>query len=271
LNNRLTENVYIGVLPVYEFEGSFKIGGHEGTITDYAVRMNKLDRDKQMDNLLLQHKVTKPDIQGLAEKIASFHKKTAVIYKKDFLDIKDKFNDLGSETAFLSTALGADSSERINHAIAASNTFMEKNKELLAARLAAGFFRDCHGDLHSRNIFLLPEPLPFDCIEFNDDFRQIDVLNEVAFLCMDLDAFNREDLSDLFIEYYNQYFPAMKTKADRNLFIYYKSYRANIRAKVNSLRAKSATDDAEKSKALATTSKYLLLMESYLKSPGLLL
>jgi len=45
---------------------------------------------------------------------------------------------------------------------------------------------------------LLPSPQPFDCLEFNDDYRQIDVLNEVAFLCMYLDAFDRKDLPELF-------------------------------------------------------------------------
>ena len=143
---------------------------------------------------------------------------------------------------------------------------MERNKGLLAQRLNAGYFRDCHGDLHSRNIFLLPDPQPFDCIEFNDDIRQIDVLNEVAFLCMDLDAFDRKDLSDLFIEYYNQFFPTMMTDADRRLFVYYKSYRANIRAKVNSLRARSAAGSVEKAKSLSAVSKYLELMDSYLSS-----
>ena len=113
-------------------------------------------------------------------------------------------------------------------------------------------------------IFLLPEPVPFDCIEFSDELRQIDVLNEVAFLCMDLDAFDRKDLSDFFLENYIQFFPAMKTPEDRALFVYFKMYRANIRAKVNGLRAKSATSDDERSKAKNTAEKYLHLMKSYL-------
>ena len=126
-----------------------------------------------------------------------------------------------------------------------------------------GFFRDGHGDLHSRNIFLLPEPVIFDCIEFNDEYRQIDVLNDVAFLCMDLDAIARGDLSDVLITYYNKLFPSMETEAVRGLFIYYKGYRANVRAKVNSLRARSTQDDGHRSKALNEVKKYLLLMHSY--------
>jgi uncharacterized protein len=266
LNKRLSDNIYIDVQPVYEWQDSYKIGGTERTITDYAVRMHRMDREKQMDVLLTRHKVTGPDIRNLAEKIAVFHKKTTIIYQKDFLDIKEMFNDLGAEKNFSAGQPDSKSSDIINRAIKVSDNFIKKNQELLADRLGAGFFRDCHGDLHSRNIFLLPSPQPFDCIEFNDDLRKIDMLNEVAFLCMDLDSFGRQDLSELFIEYYNQFFPAMKTEADRSLFIYYKSYRANVRAKVNYLRAKSAANDAEKMKALFGVDKYLRLMDSYIKS-----
>jgi aminoglycoside phosphotransferase family enzyme len=268
LNKRLTDNIYLDVQPVSEWQGSLFIGATDGAIIDYAVRMLKLDREKQMNILLSQNKVTAMDMKNLAEKIAFFHKKTNVIYKKDFLDVQEKFNDLEAEREFLAVQLSKDCSNIIDRAIKTSDTFIEKNKKLLAARLSAGFFRDCHGDLHSRNIFLLPAPEPFDCIEFNDDFRQIDVLNEVAFLCMDLDAFDREDLSTVFIDYYNHLFPAMSTSQDRGLFIYYKSYRANIRAKVNSLRAKG--NNVDQTQALSAVDKYLRLMDSYLKSPNLL-
>ena len=269
LNKRLTENIYLDVQAIHEIRGRFIIGGNEGTIIDYAVRMNKLPREKQMDVLLLQNKITETDIRTLAEKIAFFHKNTNAIFKKNSLDIQEKFNDLAKEKEFLARQLGNDSSDIISHSIETSDIFIERHKELLANRLRAGFFRDCHGDLHSRNIFLLPSPQPFDCIEFNDDFRQIDVLNEVAFLCMDLDSFGRQDLSALFIEQYNHFFPAMLTEDDKSLFIYYKSYRANVRAKVNSLRAKSAGNDMDKTQALAAVDKYLRLMFSYIQSPDL--
>lgn len=266
LNRRLTDNIYLDVQPVCEWHGRLIIGGKEGTIIDYTVRMIRLHREKQMDILLLENKVTETDIRKLAEKIAFFHKNTDIIYKKNFLDIQEKFNDLGAEKEFLAEHLDMNCSNIISHAIETSDTFIGKNKGLLADRGKAGFFRDCHGDLHSRNIFLLPAPQPFDCIEFNDDFRQIDVLNEVAFLCMDLDAFDRRDLADSFVTYYNHFFPAMTTEKDKKLFIYYKSYRANIRAKVNSLRAKSAADTIEKTKALTAANSYLLLMKSYINS-----
>lgn len=265
LNNRLTDDIYLDVQPVRTISGRYFIGGKNGEVIDYAVRMKKMDPQLQMDVLLLNNKVTRTDIQNLAERIAIFHKKTDIIFQKDILDVQKKFDDLGEESDYLSEHLNASSKTIISNAIDTSYAFVQKNKALLDSRLKAGFFRDCHGDLHSRNIFLLPYPQPFDCIEFNDDFRQIDVLNEIAFLCMDLDAFGREDLSDLFLTRYNNLFSSMKTEDDRKLFVYYKSYRSNIRAKVNSLRARNANDDAQRIAALKEADKYLHLMDVYMK------
>lgn len=265
LNQRFAKNIYLKVLPVLKIQGSLAIGGTKGTVLDYAVKMRKMDAGKQMDVLLTNDKVTSSDIRNLAERIAQFHGDAKIIHKKNVLDIKQRFNDLAAEKQFLSACFGTDVTRVIDDATGTSDTFLDKNKKLLENRLSSGFFRDCHGDLHSRNIFLLPAPQLFDCLEFNDDYRHIDVLNEIAFLCMDLDAFGKRELSNRCIEHYNLKFPAMGTQEERNFFVYYKSYRANIRAKVNSLRAKSASSEEERKKALAEVKKYLALMNSYLE------
>ncbi len=266
LNQRFSKNIYLDVLPIYESQGHFTVGGNEGTLVDYALKMNKLDPQKQMDVLISKNKVSNTDIKKLARRIADFHKNAVIISDRNAIDLKEKFNDLVEAKPFLSEIPGSDYGRRIDSAIQASDTFLQKNKSLLHDRLKIGFFRDVHGDLHTRNIFLLPDPQPFDCIEFNDEYRQIDVLNEVAFLCMDLDALGRNDLSELFIEQYERHFPTIRTERDKNLFIYYKAYRANVRTKVNGLLAKSASDDADRRKAFSEVERYMDLMGGYLES-----
>lgn len=266
LNQRFAKDIYLEVLPIHLEKGCYSIGGHLGRPIDYVLKMRKLDPQKRMDVLLKEEKVTSEHIKQLAQWIANFHKRATIVYNKDVLEVKEMFNDLAGEKAFLSEYLHSDSSRIIDFAINASERFLDKHQTLLNNRLRSGLFRDCHGDLHSRNIFLTPDPQPFDCLEFNDDYRQIDVLNEVAFLCMDLDAFGRKELSNLCIQQYNLYFPAIRTQEERKLFMYYKGYRANVRAKVNSLRARSALDKDNRKKALAEVTKYLGLMETYLQS-----
>src|SRR5690606_40883587 len=132
----------------------------------------------------------------------------------------------------------------LEHTLKKSDEFVLDNRRLLEDRIEDGFHRDGHGDLHSRNIFLLDEPVIFDCIEFNDEYRQVDVLNEVAFLCMDLDVFGRSDLARTFIEAYTARFAAISSVRDVALYHYYKCYLANIRTKFNSLNAQHANDSS---------------------------
>src|SRR5690242_21211574 len=120
------------------------------------------------------------------------------------------------------------------------NTFrrlMGKLTPRLIKRINLGFFRNCHGDLHSGNIFLMNKPILFDRIEFDQELREIDVLNEIAFMCMDLEHFGQAGFSQHFFETYNLIFPTVLTKEDEYLFMLYKAYRANVCAKLNSLKA----------------------------------
>ena len=265
LNRRLTKDMYLGVEPVKQNEGHYFIGADGGEIVDYAVVMRKQDPARQMDRLLARGQVSATDLANLAGKIADFHKKTSIIITMDVRDVQEKFNDLQQEQGYLHDVLNKQSAGLISRAVEASDSFMNNHEAILHRRLRDGCYRDCHGDLHSRNIFLVQPPQVFDCIEFNDDLRQIDVLNEIAFLCMDLDAFGRQDLSGSFLDFYNKVLPCIKTEGDKRLFIYYKSYRSNVRAKVNSLRARSARNATEQLSALRQTEKYLQLMDAYLQ------
>jgi hypothetical protein len=84
----------------------------------------------------------------------------------------------------LAPVLGSD---RVEQLLKATDAEFARRKALLDARGAAGQVRRCHGDLHLGNI--LEEggrAIPFDCIEFNDALSEIDVLDDIAFLLMDL-------------------------------------------------------------------------------------
>ena len=91
LNKRLTDDIYIDVQPEKITPGRIFIGGEDGEVIEYAVRMRRLERDRQMDILLSNNKVTTSDIQNLAETIATFHKTKEIVYQKDFLDVQNKF------------------------------------------------------------------------------------------------------------------------------------------------------------------------------------
>lgn len=265
LNNRLSENIYLDVQPIRSAGRRLMLDSDTGEIVEYAVRMRKVDRDRQMDRLLRNGLVKMHHMEQLASRIARFHEQAVVVTDKNLTSLRSDFNDLRHEQDFLGQQMGAGVGQQIAKAIQTSDEYLGQYLPLVADRLRAGFFRDCHGDLHSRNIFLLDTPQPFDCLEFNDELRQIDVLNEVAFLCMDLESFGRKDLADQFLATYLRWFPAIRHRNDEWLLLYYKAYRANIRAKVNSLRARTASTERSRVTSLAEAGKYLAMLSDYLQ------
>lgn len=265
LNGRLSHDVYLGVLPVWRYKDKFIIGeAAPGVIVDYTVQMRTLDSEKRMDKLLNAGLLTFNDLKPVAEKLVTFHQHAAEVKKVAYNDIGNRFAEIVSEATFLADVLDKAAPGLIQRATRLSESYIEQNKALINHRIEKGYVRDVHGDLHARNIFLLDKPIIFDCIEFNDELRQIDLLNELAFFCMDLDAAGYQELSSQFFKYYNQLFCVCKNTEEEKLFLYFKAYRANVRAKVNSLRARSANDEETLQLALNEADKYLTLMVNYM-------
>lgn len=111
-------------------------------------------------------------------------------------------------------------------------------------------------------------PIIFDCIEFNDRYRQIDVLYDVAFLCMDMEAAGHQRLSDVFLREYKYSFPSLQTDEDSLLFIYFKALRANVRAKVHALEASQNRATNAFHEHVVKAHHYLSLMDYYRRHLG---
>jgi len=139
--------------------------------------------------------------------------------------------------------------------------FFETKNEVFHQRISSEKIRDCHGDLRLEHIFWGEEISIFDCIEFNERFRYTDVAADIAFLVMDLDYHDREDLSRHLIQTY------IEKSGDReiqNILDFYKCYRAYVRGKVESFRLDDPSiPGEEKKRALQRAQKYFNLSYHY--------
>ena len=106
-------------------------------------------------------------------------------------------------------------------------------------RRAAGRVRECHGDLHTRNIVRQGgRLLAFDCVEFEPAFRWIDVADDVAFLVADLEVLGASRHAWSFLQ---SYLSARGDYQACRVLPLYQAHRALVRAKVAAL---SAAEDA---------------------------
>ncbi|NRB51841.1 MAG: phosphotransferase [Saprospiraceae bacterium] len=262
LNRRLSPSMYLGVIPIRAFGGKILTGDNDGEIIDYAVLMRRMDERKQMDLLLQKDQVSLDQIGQIAEQLAQFHLQAKQIKTPVKLEqIQTDFADVLNVKPQLQKLLGAKALHSLDKIVDSALSFLEEQAFQLYVRKMQGWTVDGHGDLHARNIFLLDGPVIFDCIEFGDHFREVDVLDELAFLCMDLNFYDCYDLEEHFLQVYLRHNPCMTGEIDRQLFLYYKLYRANVRFKVELLQA--AAQDQPKRQLVKRIRRYFELMKSY--------
>jgi aminoglycoside phosphotransferase family enzyme len=263
LNRRLCGDMYLEVVPITKSD-VIKVDG-EGETVEYAVKMRRIPEEKIMSRLLEEGKVDKKLVDRMAKIIAEFHKRAKTSKRiGEFGSLpmieKNWRENFEQSEEFIGETVSPESYRLIQEKVA---DFMKRNVALFAKRVAENRIRECHGDIHSGNIFIADKIYIFDAIEFNERFRYCDVASEIAFLAMDLDFKERSDLSSFFVERYVKY------SGDRELeklLPFYKCYRAYVRGKVTSFKLNDpSVDSEEKSAAKKEASAYFDLATSYAK------
>lgn len=264
INRRLCPQIYLEVVPLNQ-KIKIKIKG-EGKIIEYALKMKRLPQERIMTLLLKEGKVYKETIDEIAKVISQFHVNAQTNLEISQFGtikiIKTNWDENFSQTTkYIDQTIPKITFEFIQTKI---NTFIEKNRALFEDRIANNRIRDCHGDLHSGNIFITDQICIFDAIEFNDRFRYSDIAADVAFLSMDLDFQQRPDLSNYFLERYLVY---SQDKKLMQLLTFYKCYRAYVRGKVISFKLNDTNiKQTEKTSAIKDAQAYFKLANEYAKS-----
>lgn len=120
--------------------------------------------------------------------------------------------------------------------------FVTGRTPLFDARISGGHIVDGHGDLLAGDIFCLPDgPRILDCLEFDDQLRWLDGLDDAAFLAMDLERLGAGDLAERFTAWYIEY---SGDPAPPSLRHHYVAYRAFVRAKVGCIGASQGDGQA---------------------------
>lgn len=263
LNRRLAPDIYLAVTPITGSENNPHLNG-EGEILDYAVKMKQFPREIELNHVLNRGELNNQIIDSIAALIADFHQK---------VDIADECSDFGEPgTVFKPIKENFDQiKERITDKTTLnmlmqieqwSDDNFNQLKPVLKERKQHGFIRECHGDLHLRNLaWYQNKPLAFDCLEFNPDFRWIDVISEIAFLIMDLADHKQAGFAQRFL---NQYLEISGDYAGCRLLTFYLVYRAMVRAKVDAIRAQQrGISPQDANNAMTDFKNYLQLALKY--------
>ena len=263
LNRRLAPTIYLGVVAIRGTSGQPRIDG-EGEALEYAVKMVQFSQRAQLDRMLERGELQPGQMDALAHMVADFHEQ---------IETADQASEYGEPDHVLQPVL-----DTIAHLRRHTDDFVERQvideldswcqttfahlRSFIALRKAQGYVRECHGDMHLRNLAWVDDkPLAFDCIEFNPELRWIDVISEIAFLVMDLDDRRQPQLAQRFL---NGYLERGGDYSGIRLLCFYLVYRALVRAMVNAIRAdQQGISVDEKAQATKETHGYLHLARRY--------
>lgn len=269
LNRRFAPELYLEVVAITGSVEAPTVGG-EGSVLEYAVRMRRFPQAFLFDQLLVRNALSPATVERFAREVAAFHRRAPrtadhggvpqlrVAIHENFASLRAHADDhrrqaLHELFEWTEAALG-----RMN------TTFSDRQRR--------GFVRECHGDLHLRNVVLVDnKPVMFDCIEFSEALRWIDVINEIAFVAMDLLDRGRPDLAARFVD---TYLAQTGDYAGLAVLPFYIVYRALVRAKVHDLQATQLPPNShERAPLQAAVDHYLATARSVVRTrkPALIL
>ena len=262
LNSRLCPDIYLGVVELREQNGVLSIGG-PGETVEVAVKMARLPRGRMLRNVLARGEGNDALFERIAVTLADFHRRApapSAVGGMAGLE-RPKFNcdeNFAQTEKYVGSLLPRRAFEFIRNS---TDLFFRRKARLFARRVDERRIVDGHGDLHLDSICATDPVRIFDCIEFNERFRIQDAAEEVGFLAMDLEFHGYAPFARAFVD---AYVAASGDAELRELLAFYKTYRAYVRAKINSF----ASDDIHipsvaRDTSRATASHYYELAAHY--------
>lgn len=263
LNRTWDAQLYLEVVPISGTRDSPSIGGH-GPVLEYALKMRQFPQDMRLDKQLDAGLVDEADMRQLAVYVADVHARakkydTAGVTSSVDRVISPMLDNFPPVSRFADAAV-----------LRRIETWTKSEAQALEAviqqRQRDGFVRECHGDLHLRNLYRGPSGLrAFDCIEFSEELRTLDVISDIAFLVMDLAARDRQDLAYVFI---NRYLERTGDYPGVALLKLYVVYHCMIRAKVAAIRAGERHSDDHRAADIDELSHYCTVGHRWIEGPS---
>jgi aminoglycoside phosphotransferase family enzyme/predicted kinase len=248
LNRRFAPQLYLDVCRIIAAQGGARMelpqastGPHPApdaeAVLEYAVRLRRFSRGEELDRLLDAHRIEPHELEAFGRELAQLHARLPAApaasswgrpqelqaqLLRNLLECADAAGVFGSSGEVLALR------EPLQDRLGACASWM-------TARRDNGRVRECHGDLHSRNIVRVRGRLvAFDCLEYEPALRWIDTADEIAFLTSDLTARMRPLHARAFRGGYLG--ESGDYHACRGLALY-EAHRALVRAKVAALSA----------------------------------
>ena len=226
LNRRLAPDVYLGVAALTrKAAGGVEFDG-PGTVLDWLVVMRRLPAAAMLDAAIRAGAVDLAAVDRVAALLARFYRSitpaplAAAAYRQRLAAT------VAENRAVLGAADGLDQ-DLVAALSARQEDFLRDHRALLGDR--AGHLVDAHGDLRPEHVCLTPEPAIIDCLEFDARLRQLDPVDELAYLALECERLGAAPIG---MRLPDQYQAATGDRCPAPLIAFYQVLRAGVRAKI---------------------------------------
>jgi aminoglycoside phosphotransferase family enzyme len=190
LNRRLAPDVYLGVLALEWRAGAFALVPDEAdrpgeAAIDWLVHMRRLPAALMLDELVRRRQFGPDQLGPLAATLAAFHAGARRValggteYVRRIVD-EQRANRRVLEDSRVAVAGAAAAIDRFEDVVA-------RQSGTLGRRAREGRIVEGHGDLRPEHVCMLSPPVVIDCLEFDATLRELDPLDEIAFLALEVD------------------------------------------------------------------------------------
>lgn len=258
LNRRLSEGVYIGVVPITRHNGGYALNG-PGETVEVAVKMHQLNESDVMADHLRRGALTGRHIEMLVDRLVDFYAHTAADCEMDPTQAPAWEMNLQEVDRFAGAWIDRRSFDFVR---AATQSFVRTRGSLFRRRRESRKIKDGHGDLRTDHIYFSANGIQvIDCIEFSPHLRCLDVVSDLAFLSMDLEFLGFPDQAGNLIRMYVSQADDLEALP---LLDFYRCYRAMVRCKVSCYCIeKGGLTDTTRKALVQTAGRYLALARSY--------
>lgn len=235
LNRRLAPDLYLGVRSIAARDGGFELADEEDPrAVDYLVEMRRYDEQDTLAAKLQRGELMRSEIAAVAGLLARFHERAerVGVSAAPALTVRRRVSENAQELLAIVQQQGEV--ERVLALERFADAFAVAHAGSFDTRAWRGFVRDVHGDLRAEHVLVGDPPQVIDCIEFAPALRELDVADDLAFLLMDLTSLGGQRFAEMLLTAYRE---AGGDPGEDRLIAFYASYRAQVRAKVELLRA----------------------------------
>ncbi|MDP2825838.1 MAG: AAA family ATPase [Sulfuritalea sp.] len=235
LNRRLAPELYLDVVPIGGSPEQPRLGATPAI--EWAVRMRRFDENGRLDRVAARGELQPAHLTQLAATLCAFQDAATVAAPGTRFGAPPQVLAAARENFVeLRQLLPSAVQPQVEQLARWTEAEFGRHAADFAARKAGGRVREGHGDLHLGNLVLIDDRVtPFDCIEFNEDFRWNDAISEIAFVWIDLLDHRRPGLAAWLLNAWLEIGGDFQALA---VLRFYAAYRAVVRAKIAALRAR---------------------------------